>query len=634
LDILHALFGSEQTSINACETDRQDLPDDYYLTNITRPKSTKGRLQSWPGAWRLDLTNSAVQQWQAQLMYNLVAIGGPEGRPDNATGQVPLTYDGLFVDNVFMDDGSGANSQDIFHNKFTPVDRVTGKAMVDFDEKWRSGMVNELEGFRKLMPNAFLHGHAMNIDDANITANFNAISIGFTTPEIVEGRQSFAAGFKFYDDWMTKPEREPHITSVESAVRFQIGYGYGFGNNLTIQVSRNCTNSNSVPSAAPPAIGDACSLPPKGGTKPGFLSPETYLFSRSEYQFMRFGLGYTLMKDGYYTHELGDSWHGMDWDYDELHFNLGLATGNGSVVATGGPHAPLLPAIPLAPATWSLFVDLRTPPPGNGTLSKDAENKPTAQSPASIRVDVVKTPPNEDGIDLQQNSLPFSAGGYELSFWAKASADKTPVYLNTRKDASPWSGYGLAQQLHLTDTWTQYNVSFTCTVNTSADGRLSFYFGRVAGGTTVWINSPTLIGALEVPPVMRRDFECGIALLNGDTVPQTVVLESGLQRLVSCICTTTRALLTRSGTFLTHGSGSQTGAQAPLEQYFVDDNSSAFHPTGEWTWGNYNSGYHGGGGEEVRPKDGFYHHWEKGAHSADRIPTSMIFFTASVLLLF
>ena len=37
----------------------------------------------------------------------------------------------------------------------------------------------------------------------------------------------------------------------------------------------------------------------------GFLSPETYLFARSEYQYMRFGLGFALMHDGYYTHELG-----------------------------------------------------------------------------------------------------------------------------------------------------------------------------------------------------------------------------------------------------------------------------------------------------------------------------------------
>jgi hypothetical protein len=90
------------TSINACETNDQDLPDSYYLTNITQPAATRGRLQSWPGAWRLDLTNPRVQDYQAQLMYCLVAYGGtgygPQPNCLNAT-LPPLTFDGLFVDN-------------------------------------------------------------------------------------------------------------------------------------------------------------------------------------------------------------------------------------------------------------------------------------------------------------------------------------------------------------------------------------------------------------------------------------------------------------------------------------------------------------------------------------------------------
>jgi hypothetical protein len=72
----------------------------------------------------------------------------------------------------------------------------------------------------------------------------------------------------------------------------------GFGKNLTIQISSHCENSNSVPGMPPPAIGDACSVGPPGGARPGFLSPETYLFARSEYQYMRFGLGFTLMNNG------------------------------------------------------------------------------------------------------------------------------------------------------------------------------------------------------------------------------------------------------------------------------------------------------------------------------------------------
>jgi hypothetical protein len=119
---------------------------------------------------------------------------------------------------------------------------------------------------------------------------------------------------KEYTDWMTIPTREPHITMVESAVRLQLGYGYGFGQNLTCQISVECENSNSVQGAPPPANGDACAKPREGAPPAaGYLKAQTYMFARSEYQYMRFGLGYTLMHDGFYSHELGDSWHGMDW---------------------------------------------------------------------------------------------------------------------------------------------------------------------------------------------------------------------------------------------------------------------------------------------------------------------------------
>ena len=136
----------------------------------------------------------------------------------------------------------------------------------------------------------------------------------------------------------------------------------------------------------------------------------------------------------------------------------------------------------------------------------------------------------------------------------------------------------------------RYNVTFTSPVN-STQARLSYYLGRVPSGTTVWISTATLLGIVVPRPVLRRDFECGVAIVNGDTLPHTVATGSGLKRL--------------------------SGHQAPLYQYFVDDNSSAFQPGAEssWAWGDYNSGYTGRG-EEVRPTDGYYHHWQRGAHSA------------------
>jgi hypothetical protein len=238
------------TSINACETNAQDLPDDFYLTNITQPPATLGRLQSWPGAWRLDLTNPAVQMYQAQLMYCLVVYGGSGygPKPGCVNASVPpLVFDGLFVDNVFMDDGAGVNSQDIFHNPFVPLDRQTGKAMVDFGGRWKAGMVSMLNQFRSMMPHAILHGHAMDVSDDNISTVFNAMSIGFVVPQIVQQRQSFASAFQTYNDWMLLPTRSPKLTMVESAVRLQLAYGYGFNNDIATLISFDCRNSNSVP---------------------------------------------------------------------------------------------------------------------------------------------------------------------------------------------------------------------------------------------------------------------------------------------------------------------------------------------------------------------------------------------------
>lgn len=287
------------TSVNACEVNDEDLPDEFYLLNITQPADTRGRLQSWPGAWRLDLTNPDVQAWQAQLMYCLVLYGGRGYGPTPGcpnTTSAPLSFDGLFVDNVFMDDGAAVNSHDIFNNPFIPVNHTTGLPIADFNERWRAGMVNMIQMFRALMPYAIMSGHAMDVSDVNITSNFNAISIGFVPPLIVEGYESFNSGLSDYDAWMTLPTREPKITMVESAVRLMFGYGYGFDRDLETLVDYNCSNSDSVPGAPVPGNGDACA--PTSPMRAGYMRPDTFMFARSEYRYMRFGLGFTLMRDG------------------------------------------------------------------------------------------------------------------------------------------------------------------------------------------------------------------------------------------------------------------------------------------------------------------------------------------------
>jgi hypothetical protein len=93
----------------------------------------------------------------------------------------------------------------------------------DFDRRWRDGIAAELTAFRELMPHALMSGHAMDVTDPLIASIFNAISIGFVVPAMVEGHTSVEDGEAQYTDWMELPAHTPRITMIESAVRFQLG---------------------------------------------------------------------------------------------------------------------------------------------------------------------------------------------------------------------------------------------------------------------------------------------------------------------------------------------------------------------------------------------------------------------------
>ena len=281
-------------------------------------------------------------------------------------------------------------------------------------------------------------------------------------------------------------------------------------------------------------------------------------------------------------------------DYDELHFSLGLPRTNASAAnVTNFVPPPPPPPIPLTLA-WFLYV--RDPATANASWAFDAAVRPpVAGAPESVRVDVAGTAAANDGIDLSQVVANFEDGAYLLSFWAKASVDATPCTLNSRKNGGDWHNFGLDTAITLSAAWAQYNITFTSSSDGS-QGRLSWFLGAAAPNASIWVNSPTLVGATVPPPVFLREFDCGAVILNGDTVPRAVALPGGapFSRL--------------------------TGQQAPLWQYHVDDASAAFRTTaGNWTVENFDSGYHADttpSQEEVRPANGFYHHWASGAHRA------------------
>ena len=118
------------------------------------------------------------------------------------------------------------------------------------------------------------------------------------------------------------------------------------------------------------------------------IPASTLEFARTYYPYMRFGLATTLMNDGYFAHELGDTFHGNDWWYDELDFDLGMPLGaavrlqSGSVAAVqlvqnGGFEAPL-------EGTWDFWVN--TAAGAQATVTRDSSASIEGRN--SVRIEV------------------------------------------------------------------------------------------------------------------------------------------------------------------------------------------------------------------------------------------------------
>ncbi len=266
------------TSINVVEN--FNLPEDYYLHDIHGK-----RIEVWPGAYRLNLTKPYVADYQARFAYQAILDSG-------------LMVDGCFFDNFFT--SQSWLKADIYGNPVqidADEDGVPDDP-VKLDAAWKAGVYRELTTWRLLMPFALASGHLPRPPLTEFSTIFNGDSIGFLEPETADGTVSFGSFWDAYHPWWTIG-RAPAITMVEAAPPFQIGYGYGYA------------PFNTIPLA-------------------------TLEFARTYYPYVRFGLAFTLMNDGYFAYEFGDTWHGNDWWYDELDFKLGDALGPAQRVAPAG----------------------------------------------------------------------------------------------------------------------------------------------------------------------------------------------------------------------------------------------------------------------------------------------------------
>jgi hypothetical protein len=263
------------TSINTVENG--NLPDDFYL------KDTNGkRIEVWPNIYRLNLTKPKVAEFQARFAYERIL-------------KLDLMVDGCFFDNFFTT--QSWLKADIHGNRVA-LDANEDGLPDDpklLDKAWREGVFNELREWRRLMPHALASGHLFRPADRETMEIFNGDSIGFLTARVLEGERTFASLWDIYHGWYERG-RKPVLMMIESAPHNQIAYGYDY------------RPLEKIP-------------------------PLTLEFARTYYPYVRFGLALTLMNDGYFAHEFGDTWHGNDWWYDELDFNLGHPLGDARPVS-------------------------------------------------------------------------------------------------------------------------------------------------------------------------------------------------------------------------------------------------------------------------------------------------------------
>jgi uncharacterized protein (TIGR03437 family) len=510
------------TSINTVEN--FNLPDDYYLHDIHGNK-----IEVWPGTYRLNLTKPYVAEYQARYAYQRIIDSG-------------LMLDGCFFDNFFTT--QSWLRADIYGN---PVKLdANGDGVEDdpawLDAEWKKGVYHELEVWRSLMPYALASGHLPRPPQTEFSGIFNGDSIGFLTAQVTSGTQPFQALWDAYHLWWDIG-RPPAITMVESSPQYQIGYGYDYD------------PLHKIP-------------------------PSTLEFARTYYPLVRFGLAFTLMNDGFFAHEFGDTSHGQDWWYDELDFKLGYPLGPAKRVAIAGVSTANLVdnggfEQPLA-GTWALA--LNTSAGAAATVALDTSDH--AEGAASARINITSAGQGTDWhVSLEQRNRPLVKGTlYDLVFWAKADVAR-PITVNSQKGSADWRNYGLSQHISISAAWKQYTATFQAS-ETVSDARIQFFVGQQTG--TVWLDDVRLV--LHPPDVFRRDFTKGVALLNGTNGRQAINLGPGYNRIV--------------------------GQQAPRYQYIVDDVAPAFSFTGNWREVTYDSGMW----KAVGP---FHHNWGASCHQLD-----------------
>jgi hypothetical protein len=476
-------------SINAVEAG--GLSEDYYLHDIHGK-----RVEVWPGSYRLNLTKPYVADYQARTAYDLLL-------------KDHLFCDGMFFDNVMTTQSWQA--KDIYGNPFQVDSNDDGiKDNLDsFDAAWKAGVFREIREFRRLMPHAIVSGHSMNISEPGIAQLFNGLSIGFRPADVLEQETSFGALWDEYAGWMNRALKQ-NVTMFEASPPDQIAYGYDY--------------------------------------EPWKKTPASTLeFARTLYPYMRFGLGLALMRDGYFAYEFGDTWHGNDWWYDELNFNLGQPRGAARAAGLGRviKHTLLdggdFERSKVEVEPWGFWADST----GGYKASAQIDKTNPGAGKSSARVDVTATSGTDWRVALYSNGASVRKGkSYEISFLARADSPRT-IGVNIQKGSPDWRGYGDWSTFHLTSAWKRYSLNFE-SKGSDSKARIGFDLGSVTG--SVWLDDVRFYRHRQ--SIYRREFQHGLVLLNPNRQPGSITLEPGWRRL--------------------------KGSQAPRWELMADDSGGGF----------------------------------------------------------
>ena len=511
-------------SINAVEA--SGLPEDYYLHDIHGKK-----IEVWPGSYRLNLTKPYVADYQAHDAYQLLLHDD-------------LICDGMFFDNVMTT--QSWQTKDIYGNPF-PVDANEDGAVDDpasFDAAWKAGVFREIREFRRLMPHALVSGHAMSIDEPGISSLFNGLSIGFRPADVLEHESSFDSLLSEYDSWMTDA-LAPHITMFEASPPDQIAYGYDYSPWEKIPVS-------------------------------------TLEFARTLYPYMRFGLGLTLMNDGYFAYEFGDTWHGNDWWYDELNFNLGYPRGPAQAIEVGAPvKEVLLPGGDfergtIATSGWDFWADSE-----NGyQASAHIDNANPGAGASSARVDVTAGGGVDWRVSLYSDAASIVKGkSYDITFLARADKAR-PISVAVQKGSPDWREYSDWNTFNLSSSWKRYSLSFE-SKGTDKKARVQFMTGATTG--SVWIDEVRFFPHRQ--SIYRREFDHGLVLLNPNWKTWKITAGTGWRRL--------------------------KGSQAPRWEFMADDSEPGFKAPKRAQVRAFDSG-------ESTALGPFFHAWKGKVHLLPR----------------